>query len=184
MARIKFATPTRNHMAQAVVDDLDAGAGPGKLKFYTAPMEVWAANAAYLVGAAVYMEGHVYECTVAGTSASAAPTWPTSGTVADGEVTWEESGAGDVLLGTLTLSDSAGTVDTGSLAFAAITQDDAADASGKARRAGLFDSDDTLVGELDVTATGGGGAVTLNTVNIVAGGPILMNSLTITMGGA
>ena len=184
MAKIKIATATRNNMAQAVVNDVDAGAGPGMLKFYTAPIDVWAANTAYLVGSAVYMNGHVYECTVAGTSGASAPAWPANGTVTDGGVTWTESGIGDVLLGTLTLSDSAGTVATGSITFGAITQDSAADATGKARRAALLDSDDTLVCELDVTATNGGGAITLNTVNIVAGGPILMNSLVITIGGA
>lgn len=184
MAKIKFTTSIRNAMAQVTIDALDAGTSPGKLKFYTAPMEVWAANTAYLVGNAVYMNGHVYECTVAGTSSGSAPAWPASGTVTDGGVTWTEAGTGDVLLGTLTLSDSAGTVATGSITFGAITQDNAADATGKARRAALLDSDDTLACELDVTATGGDGAIKLNTVNIVAGGPILMNSLVITMGGA
>jgi len=184
MAKIKFATPIRNAMAQVAVDALDAGTAPGKLKFYTAPMNVWVASAAYLVGTAVYMNGHVYECTVAGTSSGSAPAWPASGTVTDGGVTWTEAGTGDVLLGTLTLFDPAGTVATGSITFGAITQDNAADADGKARRAVLFDSDDTLVSELDVTATGGDGAIKLNTVNIVAGGPILMSSLVIAMGGA
>ena len=184
MARIKFSTPIRNAMAQVTVDALDAGAAPGKLKFYTAPMAVWAANTAYLVGSAVYMNGHVYECIIAGTSSGSAPVWPASGTVTDGGVTWTEAGTGDVLLGTLTLFDPVGTVATGSITFGAITQDNDADAKGKARRAALFDSDDTLVCELDVTATGGDGAIKLNTVNIEAGGPILMNSLVITMGGA
>ena len=35
---------------------------------------------------------HNYHCTTAGTSGNSEPTWPASGTVADGTVTWTENG--------------------------------------------------------------------------------------------
>lgn len=38
MAAIKFRTVVRNSMAQQIVDALDAGAGPGMLKFYAGSM--------------------------------------------------------------------------------------------------------------------------------------------------
>ena len=58
----------------------------------------WAANTAYSAGdrcvctrayATVARRRYVYECTIAGTShAATQPAWPTSGTIADGGVTW------------------------------------------------------------------------------------------------
>lgn len=57
---------------------------------------VWQANTSYSLGAIVRpptANGRSYKCTTAGTSASSAPTWPTSfhGTVADGSVIWTEN---------------------------------------------------------------------------------------------
>lgn len=52
----------------------------------------WAATTAYSVGTRINpANGYRYECTVAGTSGSTAPTWPTTvnSTVADGSVTWK-----------------------------------------------------------------------------------------------
>ena len=85
-------------------------------------------------------------------------------------------------LGTLTLSDPSGTVTTGTLTFSAITQDNAADATGTATWARLFDSTGAAVCDLDVSNEAGSGAIKLNTVAIVIGGPVLMNSLAITVG--
>ncbi|MBM4339142.1 MAG: flagellar hook protein FlgE [Deltaproteobacteria bacterium] len=53
----------------------------------------WAASTAYTAGTRVYPptpNGYSYECTVAGTSGAAGPTWPTTigATVVDGTVTW------------------------------------------------------------------------------------------------
>ena len=138
MPIIKIRTTTRNGMAQKVVDDIDAGSGAGKLKFYSGSMP---ANA-------------------------------------DTAVTSQ------TLLGTLVCSDPSANVATGTVTFAAITQDNAADNGGTASFVAVTDSNDVVVCYLDVTDTGGTGAVKLNTVTIVAGGPILMNSLTITVGGA
>lgn len=54
----------------------------------------WAASTAYVVGDVVRpatKNGYAYECTVAGTSHTSAPTWPTTldETVADNSVTWK-----------------------------------------------------------------------------------------------
>ena len=56
----------------------------------------WAANTAYVVGDVVRATtlqptGLVFECTVAGTSASTQPSWPTDigSTITDGGVTWQ-----------------------------------------------------------------------------------------------
>lgn len=48
----------------------------------------WSATTAYALGQHVIGDGQLYVCTTAGTSGTAAPTWPSSGTVVDGTVTW------------------------------------------------------------------------------------------------
>lgn len=86
------------------------------------------------------------------------------------------------LLGTLTLADPCGSVTNKTLTFGAITQDSAADATGTASFARIADSSGTTVMDVDITATGGGGTLTLNTVSIVAGGPIAVTSFSVTVG--
>lgn len=88
------------------------------------------------------------------------------------------------LLGTLTCSDPAGSKAAGVITFSAITQDSAADATGAATWARLQDSDGVAVADFDVTNEAGTGAIKLNTVNIVQGGPIQMSALVISLGGA
>ena len=83
------------------------------------------------------------------------------------------------LLGTLTFSDPCGSVASKQFTASAITQDSAADASGTATWARVSDSSGTAVIDLDVTTTGGGGALQLNTVSIVKDGPILVSSFII-----
>lgn len=61
----------------------------------------WAVTGAYVVGDVVRPlaspNGHVYRATVAGTSGSTEPVWPTAAgaTVVDGGVTWAEAGRRD-----------------------------------------------------------------------------------------
>lgn len=86
-----------------------------------------------------------------------------------------------VLLGTLTFSDPSGTVAAGAFTASAITQDSAADATGTATWARVFDSASVAVMDVDCTVTGGGGTMQLNTTNIVIGGPILISSFVITV---
>lgn len=84
-----------------------------------------------------------------------------------------------VLLGTLTFSETCGVNASGSLTMAAITQDSAADNSGTATWARIADSSGVTVMDIDVSTTGGTGALQLNTTNIVKGGPILITSFII-----
>lgn len=87
-----------------------------------------------------------------------------------------------VLLGTLTFTDPCGTETGGVLTMAAITQDSAADATGTAAWARIADSSGTTVMDIDITTTGGGGSLQMNTTNIVTGGPILISSFTVSVG--
>jgi len=74
---------------------------------FVTPVTTWAGSTGYLVGAFVIptvVNGHVYEVTVAGTSAGGEPVFPTDGSiVVDGTVTWLDIGmnsAGDESSGT------------------------------------------------------------------------------------
>jgi hypothetical protein len=93
-----------------------------------------------------------------------------------------DQGIGEVtLLGTLTLSKpSAPAASGGVLTFNAIPQAEAS-ATGVAAWARVADSAGNTVFDCDITATGGGGTITLNTTSIVSGGPIAITSCTITV---
>ncbi len=86
-----------------------------------------------------------------------------------------------VLLGTLTFSDPCGTIANNALTMDAITQDSSADATGTAAWARIADSAGVTVMDINVSTTGGSGALTLNTTNIVIGGPILITSFIISV---
>lgn len=93
-----------------------------------------------------------------------------------------QSAATGTLLGTLTLSDPcAPSASNGVLTFSAITQDSSADNTGTAGWARIADSAGTAVLDGNVTTTGGGGMIELNTTSIVAGGPISITAFTLTM---
>jgi len=87
------------------------------------------------------------------------------------------------LLGTLTFSDPCGTVSGNTLTMSAITQDSSANATGTAtwaRISSVNTAVKTTVMDIDITATGGGGTMQMNTTNIIAGGPILISSFILT----
>ena len=86
------------------------------------------------------------------------------------------------LLGTLTFSDPSGATPSGGVFTAsAITQDSSADATGTAVWARIADSAGVTVVDVDITATGGGGAMQMNTTSIVIGGPISISALTVSI---
>ena len=89
-----------------------------------------------------------------------------------------------IKLGTLICSDPCATKANGTITFAAITQDDAADATGTATWCRQSSSTGTAVADHDVTDEAGVGAVKINNIAIITGGPITMSSLVITIGGA
>jgi hypothetical protein len=86
-----------------------------------------------------------------------------------------------VLLGTLTYSDPCGVVASNVLTMSAITQDSSADASGTASFARITDSTGATIIDIDITNTGGGGTLQMNTTNIVIGGPILCSSFVVSV---
>lgn len=85
------------------------------------------------------------------------------------------------LLGTCACADPAGAEAGGTLTFSAIDNDVSADATGTAAWVRIADSTGTVVMDLDVTVTGGGGYVQMASTSITAGGPIAFSSFTITM---
>ena len=97
-----------------------------------------------------------------------------------------ETAASGTLLAELTLSYPMGAITgTGAtlkLAFSAITQDSSADATGIAGYCRILRNDGTTaVFDGDVTATGGGGVLQLNTTSIAIGGPVLVSSFEISV---
>ena len=86
-----------------------------------------------------------------------------------------------VLLGTLTLSDPCGTVSAKTLTFSAITQDSSADNSGTATWVRLKNSSGVAVFDGDVTPSGGGGFVQMNSTSIIQSGPIIISSATLSI---
>ena len=89
-----------------------------------------------------------------------------------------------VLLGTLICSDPCGSRVGGLVTFGAITQDSAADATGTAVMAQFEDSNGNVVLRTNVSSLSGDAAVRLNTVDIVAGGPIQAISVAVNFAGA
>lgn len=88
------------------------------------------------------------------------------------------------LLGTLVCSDPAVTATGPQVVFDVIGQDPTADASGTAAWARVIYDDGDKAIDVDVTDNAGAGVIKINTVTIVAGGPIQITAFTITMGGA
>lgn len=87
------------------------------------------------------------------------------------------------LLGTCTFGNpafgAASAGSGGSTATAnAITEDSSADASGTVAWARIYKSDASEIADVDVTATGGGGALTVASTTITAGQPIEITALT------
>lgn len=93
-----------------------------------------------------------------------------------------ETAASGTLLAELTLSDPCAPVAYGGvLTFSAITQDSSADETGTAGYARVLSSDNVAIFDCDVTATGAGGTLQLNTTSIVKFGPVLVTAFTLTV---
>jgi hypothetical protein len=102
MSSISFATALRDTRAQAVIDAINAGAGPGTALFYSAPRPA--------AGAAITTQ---------------------------------------VLAGTLTFSEPAGTVNNGVTTFATITEDSSVDNTCWIRWVRVLDGDGNFVMDMD-----------------------------------
>lgn len=94
-----------------------------------------------------------------------------------------ETAASGTLLAELTLNaDAFGAAAAGTITANAITSDSAANATGTAGWFRVWKSDGTTpLWDGDVTATGGGGDMTLNTISIVANAQVSMTSCTYTV---
>ena len=103
-------------------------------------------------------------------------------------------GGGNTVLADLPMSNpafgAAATINSGLFnesaqsTAAAITTDNSADATGTATFARIFDRSQTTpvaVFQLTVSATGGAGELQLNSVNLVAGTPVAVTALTLTL---
>lgn len=85
-------------------------------------------------------------------------------------------------LGTVTLSDPCAIVSGGTITFAAITQDNMADAAGDAVFVRGFDSAGNAVADFDVGNQASDAFVKMNTVTVITGGPIMVESAVLTVG--
>ena len=91
--------------------------------------------------------------------------------------------SGNTLLGTVTgAADPSATNSGGLITFNPVVQDDAADASGTATFMRVFKGDDTVWADLDVGDLASSCTAKMNTVTVVAGGPIRVNAFTIAVG--
>lgn len=84
-------------MAQSDVEPTLGDTAVGDCVDQAQQFSTYSASTAYTVGAVVQPtapNGHRYTCTIAGTTASTAPSWPVDKgrTVTDGTVTWAEAG--------------------------------------------------------------------------------------------
>lgn len=85
------------------------------------------------------------------------------------------------LLGILTFSQPCGVVASGALTMSTIVPEDSALYTGTATWARIADSAGNTVMDVNVSVTGGGGALQLNTTSIVSGGPILISNFVISV---
>lgn len=93
--------------------------------------------------------------------------------------------AGNTLLAELRFSDPAGSnAAARSLTFNAIVADIAANATGTATWARILDGDGKVAFDCDVTATGGGGAITFATVSFVQDVIVELTSFSLSISGA
>lgn len=103
----------------------------------------------------------------------------------DGSIPANMGGAiADTLLATLTLTTQVATESNGVITFDTITEDSSADATGDAGWCRVLDREGAEVAYFTISASGGSGEIQFNSVSIVAGAPVAVSSLTVTVGGA
>lgn len=102
----------------------------------------------------------------------------------DGSLPSSMGGAiGSTLLASLELSSAVGTEQDGVITFGEITADASADATGTAGWCRVLDRDSAEVAYFTISETNGSGEIKFNTVDIVAGSPVAVSSMTVTIGG-
>lgn len=98
--------------------------------------------------------------------------------------TGDALGGTNVLLGTIVLSDPAGTIANGVLTFSPMSDDTSADADGTITWVRIVDSDGNFCVDMDAGISGSGATVVFTSVTVVTGGIIRMLSGSFTEGGA
>jgi hypothetical protein len=184
------STELKVAVAQARLALLDADANPAALLFYSGGqpdegraivgMAAHAVSTAYAAGDYVTAGLHYYRAENNGTSAASPPTWPTDGgTVIDNDITWQDMGEIPTLLGTLTLDQPAGSVDSAGVLTLRASTIQTVTTGGTAAWARLENGAGTWIYQGDCGLTGSGAFVELNTLELLVGGPLRPDSLTI-----
>ena len=94
-------------------------------------------------------------------------------------------GTATTLLGTVTCTDPAAPAASGGvLTFSTFTEDSSADATGTATWARIEDSAGAWVMDMDIGTSGSGAELIMNNTSITAGGPIRIDSGSLTAGNA
>lgn len=127
-----YKTSVTNEVAGTGYTARGAALGTKIINYYGSnTATAWVASTGYALGQIVRPtapNGYVYACTVAGTSNSSAPTWPTTvgNTVTDGGVTWKNLGNNLTLLSAAATTWAASTI---TARFAVIYDDTGSDAT-------------------------------------------------------
>lgn len=103
----------------------------------------------------------------------------------DGSIPVSMGGAiSDTLLATLTMTATVGTESGGVITFDTITEDSSADATGDAGWCRVLDREGAEAAYFTISDANGNGEIKFNSTAIVAGAPVAVSSLTVTVGGA
>jgi flagellar hook protein FlgE len=150
------------------------------------PPPAWQASTAYTVGQSISpptANGHIYQCTVAGTSGATPPsTWPTDGsTFTDGSVTWQDMGTQTTINTTQLTFDSNGNLTSPTGNVTGITASGLADGATNLKfNWNLYNSSNapllTQVSSTSVTSSSsqdGWGSGSLNNYSIGSDGTIM-----------
>jgi len=103
----------------------------------------------------------------------------------DGSIPASMGGAiSDTLLATLTLTAQAATESNGVITFDPITEDVSADDNGQMGWCRILDRDGDEAVYFTISDNAGNGEIKFNSTTVVAGSPVAVTNLTVTVGGA
>lgn len=176
--------------AAATLQLLDADSAPARLEIWSGgrpglgravdSIPAHQSGTAYTQGDYVTAGLDYYRAENSGTSGSTAPAWPIdSGTITDGDITWQHMGTIPELLGVMTFSQPAGLISGYQLTLTPATETPKTLKNGTAAWARLVNGAGTLVYEGIAGLPESGAFVELNTLDLKVGGDLLPTSLLI-----